>query len=409
MSRFACYADQHYSSLLPQIEAMEMKIQPSILHAKQTELDRIRSQVQDLNMSLSEEYKVHAQLDQEAGLIEGDLKDLTDMQGNRDHCLAIALKHYCLSLQIKGDKNLKIISRVLQLWYKNNHSEDVNDIIGSCILTTPSFKFLPLANQIVSRITNVVSDKNPARFLTVLDELVWKLCKEHPYHVLPRIIALRNESLNQTQAQSSCIFGKIFDYGKTSRARELLATCEMSSESMGRIIRQMDLLIGSYIKIAKIAQDLEPDQSNTILFPPILRHQVRDLELIPVLSTKLPIQPFGDYKFDHFKSFGEEIYFKKGHSRVMVVQAIDSLGKEFKHGIKHMNDVHQEDVIQQLFQVANELLLGDKESRKRGLAMQTYKVTPLTPSIGVIQWVENTIQMSEYLIGPDKTSGAHSR
>lgn len=409
MFRFACYADQHYSSLLPQIEAMETKTQPSVLTAKQTELDRIRSQIRDLNISLAEEYKLHAQLDQEAGLIEEDLKSLKDMQGNRDHCLVIALKHYSKSLEISNDRNSKIISRVLQLWFKNNQSEAVNEIIGSCILRIPSFKFLSLSNQIVSRITSVPSDMSPAGFLTILHEVVRKLCESHPYHVLPQIIALRNEGLEETQARSSRSFCKTFDYGKTSKARELLVEYKMSSASLGGIIQQMDLLIDCYMKIAKTSKDLEPNQSSTIPFPPQLRHQVQDLELIPILSIELPVQPSGHYKFEHFKSFGEEIHFKKGLSRVMVVQVFDSLKNEFKEGIKNINDVHQEVVIQQIFGVANELLLEDKESRKWRLAMQTYKVTPLTPTIGVIQWVENTIQMCEYLIGPDDKSGAHSR
>jgi hypothetical protein len=37
------------------------------------------------------------------------------------------------------------------------------------------------------------------------------------------------------------------------------------------------------------------------------------------------------------------------------------------------------------------------------------QVVPFTPASGLLEWVENTMPLSEYLIGADRTSGAHQR
>lgn len=63
--------------------------------------------------------------------------------------------------------------------------------------------------------------------------------------------------------------------------------------------------------------------------------------------------------------------------------------------------------MQQVFEVVNALLQAEESTRKRQLSIRTYKVVPLTPLIGVLQWVDNTVQLGAYL--SDRGTGAHSR
>lgn len=39
--------------------------------------------------------------------------------------------------------------------------------------------------------------------------------------------------------------------------------------------------------------------------------------------------------------------------------------------------------------------------------LRTYAVIPLSPDCGIIEWCEGTISLCEYLVGLDKSSGAH--
>ena len=52
------------------------------------------------------------------------------------------------------------------------------------------------------------------------------------------------------------------------------------------------------------------------------------------------------------------------------------------------------------------ILDRDTATRLRAVRMRTYKVVPLAPTAGVLQWVENTVPLSYYLTGP---MGAHRR
>ncbi len=36
-------------------------------------------------------------------------------------------------------------------------------------------------------------------------------------------------------------------------------------------------------------------------------------------------------------------------------------------------------------------------------------MVPFTPAAGLLEWVEDTVPLSEYLIGKDRQSGAHAR
>ena len=62
----------------------------------------------------------------------------------------------------------------------------------------PSFKFVPLQYQIVSRLGSSTSDSQE-----VLCELISKMCQDHPYHTLPQLLAIINDDQCNTSKESS--------------------------------------------------------------------------------------------------------------------------------------------------------------------------------------------------------------
>lgn len=67
--------------------------------------------------------------------------------------------------------------------------------------------------------------------------------------------------------------------------------------------------------------------------------------------------------------------------------------------VKCKDDLRQDAVMQQMFGLVNTLLEENPNTRKRRLKIRTYKVVPLTPSAGLLEWVENTTPIGEYLTG----------
>ena len=53
-------------------------------------------------------------------------------------------------------------------------------------------------------------------------------------------------------------------------------------------------------------------------------------------------------------------------------------------------DVRQDGVMMQVFSTVNALVARDPAARRRALAIRTYRVVPLTPDSGVLEFVCNT-------------------
>lgn len=65
--------------------------------------------------------------------------------------------------------------------------------------------------------------------------------------------------------------------------------------------------------------------------------------------------------------------------------------------VKGSEDLRQDQRIEQLFAVMNILLSHDAACVRRGLQLRTYQVIPITTRIGVIEWMENTCTLKDFL------------
>uniref|UniRef100_A0A665X102 DNA-dependent protein kinase catalytic subunit n=1 Tax=Echeneis naucrates TaxID=173247 RepID=A0A665X102_ECHNA len=65
--------------------------------------------------------------------------------------------------------------------------------------------------------------------------------------------------------------------------------------------------------------------------------------------------------------------------------------------VKGGEDLRQDQRIEQLFVVMNILLSHDTACTHRGLQLRTYQVIPITKRIGLIEWMENTCTLKDFL------------
>ncbi|GAA6219422.1 DNA-dependent protein kinase catalytic subunit [Lates japonicus] len=65
--------------------------------------------------------------------------------------------------------------------------------------------------------------------------------------------------------------------------------------------------------------------------------------------------------------------------------------------VKGGEDLRQDQRIEQLFSVMNILLSHDTACAHRGLQLRTYQVIPISKRIGLIEWMENTCTLKEFL------------
>ncbi len=81
-----------------------------------------------------------------------------------------------------------------------------------------------------------------------------------------------------------------------------------------------------------------------------------------------------------------------------IIECVGSDGKIYTQLVKSNDDLRQDAVMQQFFRMVNVLLAKNQETSKRHLMVRTYKVIPLSPRSGVLEWVQNTCPLRSYLI-----------
>ena len=90
-----------------------------------------------------------------------------------------------------------------------------------------------------------------------------------------------------------------------------------------------------------------------------------------------------------------------------IVYCYSEDGQCHKQLVKGRDDLRGDALMQQAFGVLNVLLARDAATRQRALHMRTYRVVPLSPTAGVLEYVGDTMPLSTYLASP--TSSAHDR
>ncbi|XP_056648968.1 DNA-dependent protein kinase catalytic subunit-like isoform X1 [Diorhabda sublineata] len=71
--------------------------------------------------------------------------------------------------------------------------------------------------------------------------------------------------------------------------------------------------------------------------------------------------------------------------------------KEYPFLIKFGEDIRQDQRIEQMFCLMNDILRNDAICSNSGLDILTYQVIPLTPNLGIIQWINDAIPLQTFL------------
>ncbi|XP_039982420.1 DNA-dependent protein kinase catalytic subunit isoform X2 [Xiphias gladius] len=83
------------------------------------------------------------------------------------------------------------------------------------------------------------------------------------------------------------------------------------------------------------------------------------------------------------------------HPKRLIIRGDDERDHPFL--VKGGEDLRQDQRVEQLFAVMNILLRHDTACARRGLQLRTYRVIPISTRIGLIEWMENTCTLKEFL------------
>jgi len=131
------------------------------------------------------------------------------------------------------------------------------------------------------------------------------------------------------------------------------------------------------------------------------------------VTATVPVDPCCRYEvgsFPHFSGLADSIMIMNGINAPKVIECFGSDGNKYRQLAKSGNDdLRQDAVMEQFFSLVNTFLQNHRDTSQRRLRIRTYKVVPFTPSAGVVEWVNGTVPLGDYLLGSTRISGAHGR
>ena len=419
--RLASFADKQYRNIVRHKKSTEWQTKKRVIAAKQREYHKANRsfkqmaaqglvRIKDGRYVEPKSRALRIKMINLEKCINADEREVNEIEGKQPALLVAALSAYWKCLASGGLYDLPCLFRLIQLWFSLQNDPQVNRELYEAAQRVPSYKFLPLSYQMASRITTLEDNNNNnnnnhypgAEYQNVLVYLLTRLGKDHPHHTLLNIFALKNNVRQEESARLRDLGDRDPDILKARAAISILQEVESSSARLKMIITQMGLLIESYIKLAKASAPTDTHAA-TMPFPASIRRERQHLDAIPLPTETIPIEPGCQYSagtFPTFSKFKNTIRFVGGINRPKLCVAIDSNGREHRHLVKGGgDDLRQDAVMQQFFGVVNSFLDDKQETRRRCLRIRRYNVIPLSPYEGLVQFVENTMPLLDYLGG----------
>ncbi|KAM3319089.1 serine/threonine-protein kinase ATM isoform X3 [Capsicum chacoense] len=400
----AHYADALFRSYDERLNSNEWQAAMRLRKHKTKELEALVKRLR--SSTKGEKTDCSAKIQELQKQLTMDKEEAEKLQEDRDNFLSTALDEYKRCLVIGDKYDVRVVFRLISLWFSLSIKRIVVDSMVSTIKEVQSYKFIPLVYQIASRMGSTKEGPGVQNFQFALVCIIKRLAIDHPYHTIFQLLALANGDRIKDKQRSRSSF--VVDMDKKVAAENLL---EELSSYHGAVIRQMKQMVEIYIKLAELETKRE-DTNKKVNLPRDIR-SIRELELVPVVTANIPIDPNCKYtegSFPHFKGLADSVTVMNGINAPKVVECFGSDGNKYRQLAKSGNDdLRQDAVMEQFFGLVNTFLQNHRDTRKRKLRIRTYKVVPFTPSAGVLEWVNGTIPLGEYLIGSARDGGAHGR
>ena len=361
--------------------------------------------------------------------LESDKKERKSVENSVSVYLLNAVTKFSAVLQASPLPEIETVFKIVNLWFTNSHVDDVNNIMTKLVTKSVSYKFIPLIYQIFSRIGMSASrtpnkGKGKHDFQTNLIDLVIRMASDHPYHTLPQLFALANED-NLGNYTGAAQYRSHVSNHRINAVNNVLERLR-SIDDLTLIVDSHQALLAAYNDLAMASTTEFHKRANVgvkIGFKEIQQRGNTFLDKTDAIFQKMRPFVITSYvnvrkdaiysphiiRIDHFKE--KFSISETGVSRPKIIECVGNDGNVYKQLVKGGDDTRQDAVMQQVFEHVNTIFSQQEVTRARQLSVRTYKVLPLTPQTGVIEWVNNTIPFGAYLTSnrTKQSHGAHER
>ncbi|CBZ23077.1 phosphatidylinositol 3-kinase-like protein [Leishmania mexicana MHOM/GT/2001/U1103] len=317
----------------------------------------------------------------------------------------------------------------VELWVnaaemEQGSGEVLNKVLDKAVERIPTAVFVPLAGQLTAQLGGQHEGER-------LAFLVARLARDYPMHVVWPLLALYHGHTFAKSRDVNTLHN--VDEAKITAARQLLAGLASAQSSatassrdgrsastaalLSTQIRHAQLLSSAYLELAldRSAATAQVGKRHAISEDFMLVKDARNLAIPPPSSMDLFVTPAVaggvPLAVPHVMRYRNYFTTPGGVNVPKVLQCELSDGTVVRQLLKAGDDLRQDALIEQVFATANRLF--HRRSATRPLQVRTFTIVPLAPTAGILQWVEHTIPLGEYLTGrytgKEEVPGAHER
>jgi ataxia telangiectasia mutated family protein len=387
--QLAKFADREYQEVMTHIKSdIFQKKKENIVKATQNVSNiNLKRATRDLQKAVSIKVK-QSKIDE---------TEIMNIEVEKNNLLQSALKYYLLNLIGSDDHNITIF-RLISLLLENRNNDLIRPVLTSDLSKIPSYKFIAVLPQLIPHISTGTNDP----FSQTVDDVIERCARDHPHHALPLILSLALSNKDRDYAESKAVANE----ARMRSARSLLDRLE-NDETLAGLVEKMEYVSEALIELAYYKPRGESDGDVKVPKNCKIR-AVQNYDEVLLPTHTLPVEPSRGYnRIVGIRAFGE-VYSNVGGINApkrITCKATD--GTSRTQLVKGQDDLRQDAVMQQVFTMMNSLLTINKQTKN--LRIRTYKIVPLSMRSGVLEWVENTMPIGEYLAGRSGDGGAHTK
>lgn len=396
----AIFADRQYHTILNSPDATRWKV---YAERKQQEMD---SRSQEILKAPTQARRAALDADQRKArkLFDEDTELFRTHNIARNTFLKQAIDMYSRCLHASDSFDSDAAIRLCSLWFANFEEDGAtfqNDV-QVALERIPSRKFIFLAHQLSARISKPQTGhtfKNQEN----LQSLVVRMCREHPFHSLYQVYCLKagRQSTSSNRRQSGRHSPPTAQVEREDAALDIFDRLRTESVSQARVL-EVEKLCDACIQWAQypIAQNEVYKNKHHKSFPVpggLLLLKISNLR-VPVITHHLSLDPTMRYDDCPWVERYESTFETAGGINLPKISVCyDSHGQKSKQLFKGNDDLRQDAVMEQVFELVNNILRRDRETKRRDLTIRDYKVIPLDSQAGVLEFVGNTIPLANWL------------
>ncbi|KAI0078689.1 hypothetical protein K474DRAFT_1706258 [Panus rudis PR-1116 ss-1] len=389
--KYAIFADRQYHAIAKSPDLIRWKFR---VDRKMQEI-KMRRDAQNRTASNSARQQLEHTIRQAKKVLDNDQKQYNEHIDMRDTFLIQALEMYARSLEACDTFDDDTPIRICSLWFANfdYDTRDLQNRIGAALARIPSRKFVFLSHQLSARLSKV--DGSSRTNQANLQALVRRMCREHPFHSLYQVFCLlsdqrADEASGSSRRQSS----RHSAPSQVDRAEAAINIFDQlrNDPSCAQRVRDVEQLCRASVEFAMYRTTKKE-------LPPTLGIRKIENLMVPVLTAHTPVDP--TLRYDNFvwiKRYDSAFETMGGINVPKVIVCRGSDAGKYKQLFKGGgDDLRQDAVMEQVFDLVNIVLKKDQETRKRNLSIRGYKVIPLATQAGVIEFVGNTVPLRTWL------------